>query len=251
MISWLKRIVIKPLEWLPTDKKMTVIQHLVSGLLEKLSPRDGMRFLLELDNWLDPRHGMMSVRYDEGVHTKHRHTGYHDFFINRVAGARRVLDVGCGIGALTFDLAEKGNVQVTAIDQNAESIDTARERFDHPNVDYRTGNALVDLPEGNFDIVVMSNVLEHLPERVEFLGRLREVSGFSKILIRVPLFERDWRVPLKKELGLEWRCDPTHETEYTLESFAEEMSAAGLDVTHQEVRWGEIWAEAMPKAASL
>jgi hypothetical protein len=27
-----------------------------------------------------------------------------------------------------------------------------------------------------------------------------------------------------------------------LESFAEEMAAAGLRITHQEVRWGEIWA---------
>lgn len=51
---------------------------------------------------------------------------------------------------------------------------------------------------------------------------------------------------LKRELGVEWRLDPTHETEYTLESFAEELAAASLRITHQEVRWGEIWAEAIP-----
>ena len=65
----------------------------------------------------------------------------------------------------------------------------------------------------------------------------------SRFLIRVPVFERDWRVPLKRELGVEWRLDPTHETEYTLESFEKEMAAAGLRITYQEVRWGEIWAE--------
>ena len=50
-------------------------------------------------------------------------------------------------------------------------------------------------------------------------------------------------MPLKKELGVEWRLDPTHETEYTLETFAEEMSAANFRIDHLEVRWGEIWSE--------
>jgi len=63
----------------------------------------------------------------------------------------------------------------------------------------------------------------------------------------VPLFEREWRVPLKKELGVEWRLDATHETEYTLESFAEELDAAHLQAVYQEVRWSEIWCEAHPK----
>jgi hypothetical protein len=63
------------------------------------------------------------------------------------------------------------------------------------------------------------------------------------MLIRVPLFERAWEVPLRKELGLEWRSDATHETEYTEESFAQEMDAAQLTLVHQEIRWGEIWAQ--------
>jgi len=33
------------------------------------------------------------------------------------------------------------------------------------------------------------------------------------------------------------------QTEYTAESFSEEMTAAGLFVSHKDVRWGEIWAE--------
>lgn len=92
-------------------------------------------------------------------------------------------------------------------------------------------------------MVVLSNVLEHLPRRPAFLRQIQQLVKPSRILIRVPLFERDWRVPLKRELGVEWRLDQTHETEYTLESFAEEMAAAGLHITHQQVRWGEIWAE--------
>ena len=246
MIMFLKKMFIAVIERLPASKKETLIQHLIGDLSERLSPEDAARFHMRLDNWLYPLQGRASINYGGGVHTKHRHTRYHDFFVDRVSGASRVLEVGCGIGVLAFDLADRGGVRLTAIDVVEEKITTAKEKYTHPNIEFVAGDALVDLPAGSFDVVVMSNVLEHLPDRANFLLRLKEATGFSKILIRVPVFERDWRVPLKQELGLEWRGDPTHETEYTLESFAQEIGQAKLKVTHQEVRWGEIWAEAVP-----
>jgi 2-polyprenyl-3-methyl-5-hydroxy-6-metoxy-1,4-benzoquinol methylase len=111
------------------------------------------------------------------------------------------------------------------------------------------GNALQALPDETFDVVILSNVLEHLPERAAFLRHVQESLQPARLLVRVPLFERDWRVPLKREVGVEWRLDPTHQTEYTQESFAEEISAAGLEIAHQEVRWGELWAELRPASA--
>ncbi len=145
--------------------------------------------------------------------------------------------------------AEKVNLAgayVVGIDLNPDNIAHARQRYAHPGVEYRLGDVAQELRDGPFDVVILSNILEHLPQRPAFLRRVQEVAGPSRLLIRVPLFERDWRVPLKKELGIEWRLDPTHKTEYTLESFAEEMAAASLRITYQEVRWGEIWAEAVP-----
>ena len=62
------------------------------------------------------------------------------------------------------------------------------------------------------------------------------------------MFNRDWRVPLKKELGLPYLLDDTHFTEYTQESFEQEMTSSGLSVVHLEVRWAEIWAEVVPGA---
>ena len=62
-------------------------------------------------------------------------------------------------------------------------------------------------------------------------------------LIRVPMINRDWLVPLKKELGIPYFSDSTHYTEYTLEGFENEMMKAGLIIQHSEVKWGEIWAE--------
>ncbi len=168
---------------------------------------------------------------------------YHDFFTSRIASHNRVLDIGCGIGAVAYDIATTSGAQVVGMDINAESIKTARQRYQHPRLEFRTGDALETLLGEKFSVVILSNVLEHLPGRPAFLRRVQETLQPKRMLIRVPLFERDWRVPLKKELGVEWRLDDTHETEYTLESFADEMRAAGLTTHTLEVRWGEIWAE--------
>lgn len=37
------------------------------------------------------------------------------------------------------------------------------------------------------------------------------------------MFNRNWITPYKKEMGVEWRLDETHQIEYTKESFYEEM----------------------------
>ena len=211
--------------------------------MNTLSPEESLRFLFRLDQKLYKIQSKQAVEYDDGIHTKHRHTRYHDFFVCRINHDERVLDVGCGIGALAYDVAEKAEAYVVGIDIDPGSIARAQKLFSHQGVEYRIGDIRTETLETPFDVVIFSNVLEHLLERVKILRLMREVACPDRILIRVPLFDRDWRVPLKRELGVEWRLDQTHETEYTQESFADEMTAAGLTVTYMETRWGEIWAE--------
>jgi SAM-dependent methyltransferase len=232
--------------WLPTVWLESLIWLAIKGKADALSPAEALRFLFRLDGCLYSLEGIKAIEYDGGVHTKHRHIRYHDFFVARVRPGERVLDIGCGNGAVARDLAEHSGATVVGIDMDAKNIAVARSQFAHPRVEYRVGNALTDLPDGQFDVAILSNVLEHLPRRSAFLRRLTQAVSSGRLLIRVPLFERDWRVPLKKELGLDYRLDTTHETEYTLESFAQEMVEAGLSVIHQEVRWDEIWAEVVP-----
>ncbi len=210
-------------------------------------PEPALRMLLQAESELGLILDRLAIEYDGGVHVKHRLTHYHDFFVNRVRSGDSVLDVGCGNGAVTWDIAEKSGARdVTGIDMNPLNINMAMQRFSHPKVTYILGNALKEIPASHYQTVILSNVVEHLANRTEFLRQLVEGVRPDRILVRVPVFERDWRVPLRKELGLDWRCDDTHETEYTNESFLEEMTAAGLRVMHQEVRWGEIWAEVVP-----
>lgn len=215
---------------------------LISGRIGGKPPARALELLFSLDAVLYGMQGQWAIAYDGGIHTKHRHMKYHDFFTGRINPGDSVLDIGCGNGAVAYDVAEIAGC-VLGIDIEAGNIAAARGRYRHPNLEFRLGDALEALPGEEFSAIILSNVLEHLPGRPAFLRRLQETLQPERILIRVPLFERDWRVPLKRELGLEWRLDKTHETEYTLESFAAEMAEAGLHIDHLEVRWGEIWAE--------
>lgn len=246
MISKIKRLlaglVSRSTDLLSDEGFTQFIFRLVARRVRRLPAERSLKLLFSLDALLYQVQGQMAVSYGGGVHTKHRHMKYHDFFVNRVGSTDRVIDIGCGIGAVASDVAQVAG-QVLGVDFNADSIKIARERYQKPNLEFRVGDALQVLPDEKFSVVILSNVLEHLPGRPAFLRRVQESLHPQRILIRVPLFERDWRVPLKKELGVEWRLDDTHETEYTLESFAEEMQEANLAITHLEVRWGEVWAE--------
>lgn len=227
----------------PDRQLMDIITKSVIERSKQLSPADGLRFLFNLEALIYPIEGVLSIAYDGGIHTKHRHTKYHDFFVDRISKGETILDIGCGNGALTYDIAEKSGAIVTGIDLNDNNISVAKEKYNRDQIKYICGNVLTDLPKGKFTTVVLSNVLEHLPERSDFLKKIKKVINPSRFLIRVPLFERDWRVPLKKELGVEWRLDLTHEIEYTLDSFKNEINDANLVIKYQEVRWSEIWAE--------
>ena len=49
-----------------------------------LNPKDGLKFLFELDRNLYPLQGALAVLLDNGLHTKHRHTKYHEFFVEHI-----------------------------------------------------------------------------------------------------------------------------------------------------------------------
>ncbi|MEM9773557.1 MAG: class I SAM-dependent methyltransferase [Chloroflexota bacterium] len=224
-----------------------VILNLGHRVLAILPPKWLITTLFRLDRILYYLQQQAAIRYGDGLHPKHRLINYHQFFINRVSADDTVLDIGCGVGALAHSMAQTGAL-VTGIDYNKKSLDQAKSQFKHDNIQFLYGDVLETEFEKPFDVVVMSNVLEHIPpDRPTFLLRVTQSVKPKRWLIRVPLFERDWRVPLKKELGLDYRLDPTHYIEYTQEIFAEEMDMAELEISHLEIRWGEIWAELQVK----
>jgi 2-polyprenyl-3-methyl-5-hydroxy-6-metoxy-1,4-benzoquinol methylase len=199
-----------------------------------------LKIILRAHSFTYKRAGRLSEKVEkDGLHPKHRIMNYHKFFVDNVSENDTVLDIGCGNGALTYDVARKAR-KVVGIDLNEQNISIAKRKFSRENIEYVYGNALTDLPDERFDVIILSNVLEHIDKRVEFLRSSKNLA--SKFLIRVPMLNRSWIDIYKKELGLEYLLDKTHFIEYTFEGFKEELNKAGLSVLDYSIQFGEIWA---------
>jgi SAM-dependent methyltransferase len=93
----------------------------------------------------------------------------------------RLLDVGCGPGTITMDLADLvgPSGRVTALDNTEEALGHAREeasRRGTTNVDFVVGDAqALDLPNDEFDVVHAHQVLHHLDDPPRALREMRRV----------------------------------------------------------------------------
>jgi len=233
--------------WLPDRFCTFIVSSLAYLLVAGREPKAGLRLLLQLNKRIYALTSKLACEYGGGLHPKHRLTRYHDFFVNRLAPGETVIDIGCGNGALTQDMAIRGGAKVTGIELSESSFLEAKQKYGHHRLRYLHGDVLKDLPDENFEVAVMSNVLEHLENRVDFLREAQLKLKPNRWLLRLPLYERDWRVPLMDELGVDYRLDKTHYIEYTQEGLAKEIEQAGLKIIYQEIRWGEIWCESMEK----
>jgi len=174
-----------------------------------------------------------------GIHPKHRLMNYHQFFVDNIDDGDTVLDVGCGNGFLTSDIAKKAR-SVTAIDLSKRNIEIARRDFSRDNIEYICGDVTEFNFEEGYNVITLSNLLEHIASRRDFLTRIRGLA--NKLLIRVPMINRDWLTYYKRESGIEYRLDATHKIEYTLESFIQELAEAGMKIEKASLQFGEIWA---------
>lgn len=91
-----------------------------------------------------------------------------------------VLDVGCGPGTITVDLAARiAPGWVTAVEMTDDALSLARaeaQRQDRPNVEFVTSDvhALV-FPDDTFDVVHAHQVLQHVADPVQALREMRRV----------------------------------------------------------------------------
>lgn len=213
---------------------MAVINPRMKDML-KLS----IKTLIYIHNFCYRYIGIFAQKLEKSIHPKHRLMKYHLFFVNNINSGDKVLDIGCGNGYLTYDISQKAK-KVVAVDLDRKNIELAKKIFFRQNITYLVGDGTrLNLKE-KFDVVVLSNILEHIEDRHSFLSRIYALA--EKFLIRVPMVNRDWLTYYKKELGCNYLLDPTHKIEYTLETLEKEMAEVGLKVKSWSIQFGETWA---------
>ena len=91
---------------LSDEKLIQVVYKIILHRVKNKPALQSLKFLFKLDTMLYHLQGQTAIIYDGGIHPKHRLMNYHDFFIKRITPSDRVLDIGCGNGAVAYDVAK-------------------------------------------------------------------------------------------------------------------------------------------------
>ena len=152
---------------------------------------------------------------------------------------QKVLDLGCGDGFLSCRIAEKG-YQVTSFDLSLNRLKRFKEQAERLNIQQIEGDiANVDLPTESFDLIVCSEVIEHLPNYKEVLSevwRLLKKGGY--FIISVPNNQRLKIISCPHCLKKFYEDD--HVNSFTKETLSKDLISAGFKVEYVQVLYSKI-----------
>jgi SAM-dependent methyltransferase len=158
-----------------------------------------------------------------------------------------VLDVACGSGVHGAELKRLYGHRVAGVDLSAASIEKAKTRLAEAYVaDITHPERYPKLGRAKFDIIVFSNILEHVSNPKEVLDRhLPLLAPGGHILISLPNIAI-WNVRLAMLFGrFEYQDAGTHDRTpmrfFTRRSFGQFLSEAGFTVKAQCITPGILW----------
>ena len=211
------------------------------------NPKKDLILLFKIKDEFEQIINNRALSYGNGEHPKHYLTMYHQFFINNVFDGESVIDIGCGYGSVSRSIARaKPNSKILGIDNDKIRLQQALDSDNPTNLSFIYGDIIQHQFKENWDVVVLSNVLEHIENRIKFLLFVNSNTKAKRFLIRIPCYERDWQVPLRDNFGVNYFTDSDHKIEHKLYEFRDEIKQARLEITEVITSWGEIWAVCIP-----
>lgn len=138
------------------------------------------------------------------------------------------LDVGCGTGLYSLELARRGAIQVTGIDVAEKMIGVSNRKASQEELDSRTRFIQVDIMNfestTSFDITIGMGLLDYIKDPLPVLKRMRKCTT-DRVMLSFPVLW-SWRtLPRIIRLGLK-RC-PVYF--YTMSQVRSLMKEAGFN----------------------
>jgi ubiquinone/menaquinone biosynthesis C-methylase UbiE len=159
-----------------------------------------------------------SDAYFDQIEERRYRTHYHlpELFASLDGQGLRLLEVGCGIGVDSIQLARRG-FEVTAVDLTENALDVARQFADRRavSIDFQLGNAEgLDFPDQSFDAVYSFGVLHHTPDIEKSVAEVHRVlrpGGTAQVMLYhrdslVNLVHRALRLPYESPTGRKDHC---------------------------------------------
>jgi SAM-dependent methyltransferase len=120
----------------------------------------------------------------------------------------RICDLGCGTGWLSHDLAKLG--EVTGVDLSPDGIELAKQRWPGPR--FEVQDILVWRPGVQFDLVVSSEVIEHVPDHGAYIKTVEAIlkpGGYLVLTTPNRRLKRAWDKAQAGEQSIEnWLLPP-------------------------------------------
>lgn len=191
-----------------------------------------MQFLLKnyirVHDWIHPRVlSRLGCYVFDGRHPKEYLGNRYKFFRDNVSKDDIVIDIACGTGFILDSIAQKIKYGF-GIDFSESQIALARKFNGWSNIGFEIENIFdFDYSGYNYDVVIMSHILEHIKDAVWFLRKI----DANKLLICVPSTE-NWYTQLKWFLGLNMMTDAGHYREYNLYNLKLQVEEAGYIVDY-------------------
>lgn len=171
------------------------------------------------------------------------------------ASARRVLDVGCGAGALGAALREERAIEVIGVELDPDAAARAAERLDAVIEADLEGLVELPYPPGAFDAIVCGDVLEHLRDPHRLLRALRPwLADGGALVCSIPNVGH-WSVVLPLLLNDRWTyadaglLDRTHVHFFTLAEAQAMLAECGYAV--ESASMTQLSSPPPPPAAEL
>jgi len=116
------------------------------------------------------------------------------------ADGRVFLDVGCGNGLYSIELAKRGAASVVGIDIAENMLDLCREMAARENVQGRCSFVRSDLlqfsPPGRINVSFGIGLFDYIEDPLPVLKKMREITS-DRVILSFPRFWT-WRAPLRK-----------------------------------------------------
>lgn len=147
-------------------------------------------------------------------------------FAARLARHKRVLDIGCGLGYGSVELARLA-ARVVAIDVAPDIVIAAAAGYPAPNLRYLAASATaLPFPDASFDLITAFEVIEHLSEWPALLEQARRLlAPGGQFVVSTP--NREYYAETRRLSG----PNPYHIHEFDYSEFRDALTAVFPSVT--------------------
>jgi SAM-dependent methyltransferase len=166
-----------------------------------------------------------------------------NYFAFLVPPGARVLEIGCGLGDL---LAAVRPARGVGVDFSPKAIELARAR--HPELEFHVGEALTFETSETFDYVILSDLVNDLPDVQAVLERVQRVARPDTRLV-INFFNNVWRPLLSAAERMGAKAPAPQQNWLSLGDMNNLLHLAGWETIKVDARI--VWPVATPVVASL